>query len=209
MNKLKRQQWGKGYRVTQKEGSVLILTIVISSVLFSIGISLASILQKEAARQSFGLQSAEAIAIANTAFECTLYNDFNRFAFFNIVSGSAGVQPLDCGGAYPIRAIGDWSAQYTPTLEDSSATGTGVYRFVVLQLGSDATEDVTSNLSSKRAIPCAQVTLRRSCVLGVVTETATCTEGVIESIVDVHGYASCAEGDRRERKLVRRFRVYY
>ena len=205
------RQWREGLRETQKSGSVLILTIIISSVLFSIGISLASILQKETARQLFGLRSAEAIAIANTAFECTLYNDFNRFAFFTTTSGVLSAQSLDCGEPYPVRAVGDWSIPYVPTLEDSVAVGTGRYTFVVLQLGSDSSEDSTAPMDSKTDLPCAQVTLQRRCVLGTTAQgdQTICSEGVIESLVDVHGYAFCSEGDREERRLVRRFRVYY
>lgn len=187
--------------VTKKcsRGSVLILSVVIATVLFSIGAALASIFEKDVRRQSYGKRSQTALSIANTAFECALYNDFRRDTFQGSLT-PAGIT-VDCGDRYQVRSTdlsGVWGGlSYTPPVH--SIPGVGVYTFVVV-----ASEGSDLSLLTD-PVPCARVIVSKVCSQ---VSGGFCA-GVIDSFIESKGYDRCLSGNLAERDLVRRFRVYY
>ena len=194
------------------KGSVLILTVIISTILFSIGISLVSILEKEITRQRYADQSVVALNIANTAFECTLYNDFRRYAFDAHTRGET-THPFSCGTIYQVRTVGDWGVPYVlnPVAGSTVAVGTGRYEYVVVQVDRSTamTVGTTPDLDDGVERPCARVVVQKQCLTPPPAGTTICPNGLIESYVEVRGYFSCTEGNETDRDLVRRFRVYY
>ena len=191
-------------------GSILILTIVIATVLFSIGISIASILEKEVKRHRYADQSIIALNVANTAFECTLYNDF-RSDVFNSGRDIAG--SVDCGRIYQVRSGSDWEEPYEadPVSGTNTASGTGRYEFTVIQLDKTrvVTIGTTPDLDDGIERPCANVVVRKQCLMTLPSGATVCPNGLIESYIEVKGYFSCMEGNESSRDLIRRFRVYY
>ena len=181
---------------------------MIATVLFSIGISIASILEKEVKRQRYADQSIIALNIANTALECTLYNDFRRNIFSRTISIS-----LDCGRIYQVRPNADWAAAYVaaPVSGTDTASGTGRYEYTVIQLDKARvnTVDTTPDLDDGVERPCAQVTVRKQCLTTPPSGATVCPNGLIESYIEVRGYFSCIEGNESDRDLIRRFRVHY
>ena len=79
----------------------MIITIIITAILLSIGATLASILDKEITRQIYGKQSQLAMNIANSALECVLFNDFYR-SIFQTVTEENQSNKVDCGGIYQV-----------------------------------------------------------------------------------------------------------
>ena len=195
-------------------GSVLIITIVITAVLLSIGVTLAAIFQKEIVRQIYGRQSQVAMNIANSALECALYNDFRRSVFRSEELADRVYNSVDCGDLYPVRAgpirqnngqikPANWAVEYIPSLgdekgEDGStggAVGTGYYSFVVIR-----SED--GNIPGGK-VPCAHVAVKKEC-------PGNCQDNLIKTSMEVKGYHACSSGETEsERRLVRRFRVRY
>lgn len=192
---------------SHNSGSVLILTVIISTVLFSIGIALTSILQKEVTRHLYADRSVVALNIANTALECALYNDFRRFVFSDDESLEQSAE-LSCGNLYHIRPKGDWGSLYTPNPEPGTnpAAGTGRYEYVVVQPDRGTAQEDLPHISD---VPCAWVIVRKQCLNDDGLTPSFCADGLIESFVEVRGYASCSEDNEAERGLVRRFRLYY
>ena len=192
-------------------GSVLILTMIISSVLFSIGISLASILEKEVTRHLYADRAVVALNIANTALECTLYNDFRYFAF-NENLRDQGLFKFTCGNVYQVRNHGDWSEPYVPqSTTTGDARGTGTYQYDIIQVDKATVLNLDSNtnLDSKTGMPCASVTVKKLCTGGTSGGAVKVCEGSIESSIEVKGYFACSEGNESDRALVQRFQVYY
>ena len=189
-------------------GSILILTIVIATVLFSIGISIASILEKEVQRQRYADRSLIALNVANTAMECTLYNDFRRNIFGNPSGGR-----VDCGRIHQVRPENDWAEPYdaTPVVATDAAAGTGRYEYTVIRIDKTrvGTVDTTPDLDDGVERPCAHVVVRKQCLSTLPSGATVCPDGLIESYIEVRGYFSCTEGNRTDRDLIRRFRVHY
>ena len=180
---------------TKNAGSVLVVTILITSVMFGIGTTFASILEKEVSRQVYEDRSQTSINIANTALECALYNDFRRNVFTSSVARS-----VTCGSLYQIRPTGDWSGTYSAATGHGTVTGTGTYEFAVI----DSRDESLSGVSD---VPCAHVIVERRCV-GDTTGTV-CDSGIISVSIEVRGYDACSSGDERQRDVVRRFKVHY
>ena len=194
-------------------GSVLIITIVITSVLLSIGVTLATILEKEITRQSYGRRSQVAINVANTALECTLFNDFRRSVFRSAALAERVNHTVECGELYEVRADDltipddDWSKEYVASLgDDQVIPGAGIYSFIVIRSdGADLSEPGLQ-------VPCAHVVVTKECVGNDPNDprVTTCADGLLETSIEVRGYDSCSRGQREsDRGLVRRFRVYY
>lgn len=195
---------------TQKanNGSVLIITIVITGVLLSVGITLASILEKEITRQAYGRQSQLAMNIANSALECALFNDFHRFTFRSASLARRIHDSVDCGELYQVRSDSDWSSEnvYVPSSNDKESTvlGTGRYQFVVIDSGK---EDLLGE-----SVSCALVAVDKQCVgsTSTVGSNQVCDDGLIKTSIEVRGYSVCSSGEDEDiRKLVRRFKVHY
>ena len=188
---------------TAHKGSVLVVTIVVTAVLLSIGITLASILEKDVLRQLYGRRSQTAMNIANSALECVLFNDFRRHTFQPLLTRIYDV--VDCGELYQVRKGIDWSVLYKPS-DDESATdpaGTGTYEFVII-------DSIVPDLSGVSEVPCAHITVKRVCIKGANTGTNTCNDGLIETSTETKGYDACSSGEKEsDRGLVRRFKVYY
>jgi len=193
----------------KNRGSVFVLAIIISAVLFSIGISITSILQKEVARQAYVDQSISAFNIGNTALECTLYNDFRRFVFSPSSVDGTRPRSINCGILYKVRPINDWSREYvvSPKSGTNNQPGTGEYEYVVIQLDKTSVSNNSVNLRSLSEVPCASITLKKQCS-GVV-ENGVCKDGLIENFIEVKGYHSCSQGNESSRTVVRRFRIKY
>ena len=169
----------------------------------TIGITLTSILEKDVFRQVYGRQSQIAMNIANSALECTLFNDFQRHVFEALVTRR--YDAVDCGELYQVRKGTDWSVRYSPSSDESkdSPAGTGTYQFVVI----DSDREDVRRVSR---VPCAHITIKRECIEGVNTGTNTCNKGLVEASIEVRGYNACSSGESESsRGLVRRFKVYY
>lgn len=188
--------------VGKTRGSVLIVTIIITAVLLSIGITIATIFQKEIIRQIYGRQSQIAMNIANSALECALYNDFRRFVFRSAKLADRLYNVIDCGDLYLVRSDTDWNIRYIPSSGDEKdehdnvgSIGTGYYNFVVIR-----SED--GSIPGKE-VPCAHVAIKKEC-------SGNCRDNSIETSMEVKGYSSCSSGEAEsERGLVRRFKVRY
>ena len=185
-------------------GSVLVIVVVITSVLLGIGVAFSSILEKEIIRQLYGERSQTALNIANTALECTLYNDFRRHAFDGDLFG---LKPrLDCGALHQVRLIDagaeDWTVPYSPETHQvrGKLTGESTHTYVVI--ASDRTD-----LTGVSDVPCARLTVKKECTRDAGTD-AVC-DGEIVASVEVRGYHGCSAGNEASRDLVRRFRVRY
>ena len=153
------------------KGSVLVFTLMITTVLLSIGFVFLDIIHRETQRQSYSEKSQRAFLIADTAWECTIYNDFQLESFlFNNKS-----TPLECDSlgrdikVYGYRSV--WAGRYVPKTTSRSAcdSSTGVsYSFVV-------TEGDESNPAA-----CAEVGVNKKC-----------GESGIETTISVLGYDLC------------------
>ena len=187
----------------ENTGSVLVITILITAVLLAIGITMASILERDIVRQAYGRQSQSAMNIANSALECVLFNDFRRHTFQTLLARKYDV--VACGELYQVRKGSDWSITYKPSSDESSANpaGTGTYQFVII-------DSAVKDLVGVSRVPCAHITVKKVCAEGVKTGTTICEEGLIESSIEIKGYNSCSSGETEvSRGLVRRFKVYY
>ena len=187
---------------SKRRGSVLVATVAITAVLLAIGITLASILEKDIIRQLYGKRSQIAMNVANSALECVLFNDFQRNAFETLLKRK--YDALDCGELYQVRKGSDWSVLYTPSSDEVRGTppGTGTYQFIII-------ESTAENLNGISRVPCAHVTVKKVCTKRVTSQN-TCADGLIESSIEVKGYSTCSSGETESgRDLVRRFKVYY
>lgn len=186
------------YCKDRNNGSVLIIVIIISSILFSIGISFAFILEKEVLRQILGQRSQKALNIANSALECTLFNDFRRNIFS--VSGVGKKPTFDCGQAYSVHNIDEWDKEYK--VENAGTPSSRIYKFRVIE-----TLNINNNLNDADVVPCAYVSVERK----EKCEGPECVEREVLASVEVHGYDRCFDGHSQETvgQVVRRLKVFY
>ena len=162
------------------KGSILIFSIIITAILTSIGIAFASILEKEARKQIYASRSQVALNIANSALECTLYNDFRRQVFdYSLFSVP---KTFDCGDLYKARNNDDWNTRFTPVTSDNT------YEYEII--ANDGIGDIDSSTSR---VPCARVKVIKGAV----------------SSIEIKGYDRCSQGDEAQRDLVRRFKITY
>ena len=168
--------------------------------MFSVGVALAGILEKEVRRYFYNERSQRAINVANSALECVLFNDFRRLIFNDL--GSLKNVPINCGGLYHALIERDWSKRYIPESTGSNeAKGEGVYNFVIVE--SHETDFATSS----GPYPCAYITLKKKCDGEKNPVTNRCS-GVIVKSIEVRGYNACKESGPDD-DIVRRFKIFY
>ena len=189
--------------LSDKRGSVLIITVLISSIMFSIGIALTGILEKEVRRYFYNERSQRAINVANSALECVLFNDFRRLIFDDLSSQKGGT--IDCGGLYHALVKGEWSKEYSPSNQKSAGSGDiageGAYEFVIVE------SHQTDFVANPGPYPCAYVTVKKSCV-GEKNALGTECLGVIAKSIEVRGHNACKESGVDD-DVVRRFKIFY
>ena len=83
----------------RKQGSVLILALIMASILLSVGMGISNIALKEIKLSSIGDESGKAFYMADTAAECALYWDLAEGAF-SITSPPASVNCV--GDDHPV-----------------------------------------------------------------------------------------------------------
>lgn len=182
--------------IKNNKGSVLIMTIIITSILFSIGISFAIILERQVVNQIFLNKSQVAINIANSAYECVLYNEFRRALF---EEGNSG-REVDCGPFYNVYQV--------PTSSSTSSEWSN-YTLIDLEERQNEVEyefEIVENINTENVTPaCARVTLQKTCP---VDATGICpTE--IQNELNIRGFDRCENPSTEERSVVRRLRVFY
>ncbi len=93
---------------TAKEGFVILIAVLVSSLMVSIGAFIASIAVKELALSSSGRDSQTAFYAADAALECALYQDL-RVLQFAASSTAVGPTSVYCNGQYwsIINQVGD------------------------------------------------------------------------------------------------------
>lgn len=192
-------------------GSVLIIVIIISSILFSIGIAFAFILEKEVLRQIYSQRSQKALNIANSALECVLFNDFRRNVFSPTFLGRSS--NFDCGDFYHVRnasGVDVWSGlEYFVNNIDivtSGSASTRTYKFKIV-------ESFDSDLSNVDSAPCAYVDVKKEerCISKADAVVGTCTAKDILSSVEVRGYFRCSatHTENGNGQVVRKIKVFY
>ena len=87
----------KTYNVKPLRGFTLLIAVMVSGVLLSIGLAIYNIVSKQIILSSAGRESQFAFFAADTGVECVLYWDSNYDAF-----SSSSVQVISCGGSRPI-----------------------------------------------------------------------------------------------------------
>jgi len=84
--------------VTYKKGFALLVAVIFTSVILSLGLALASLGYKQAVLASSALQSQYAFYAADSALECALYADQQQ-DLFSYATYNANAQPLlTCDG---------------------------------------------------------------------------------------------------------------
>ncbi len=196
----------------KNEGSILIIVIVFTTIMLGIGITIFSIIEKEILAQSFSERSKEAFLIADSAWECALYNDFRRLAFDLSGQRSASVKGVTCGDrleVFKTKDSGDLDEDYVI----DSGINTRSELFGVNPKVAEFKFTVQSSVQ-KRRNPCADVILTKSCVRSA-TNTSTCSDSInqIENELTVIGYGSCGEnavgGKDKRGEVRRRFKIKY
>ena len=182
-------------RRANARGSVLIVVIIISSVLFSIGIAFAKILERELLSQVYAQRSIVAFNVANSALECVMYNNFQRGAFSSNHFFSR-IDTVDCGSYFHVRSTDSTKWGTTPygLKDEGTNSQEDKYKFKLV-------EHTSADLSSVSATPCAYVTVERDC-----------SDGVCSSFVDVRGYALCSANESESQHAadgVRRLRLQF
>lgn len=82
----------------RKKGFVILIAVLVSTLVISIGAFIASIAIKELALSSSGRESQIAFYAADSALECALYQDLREFAFA-ATSTASGPTSVYCNGA--------------------------------------------------------------------------------------------------------------
>ncbi len=141
--------------VINKKGSVLVITVVVTVVLIAVGLTFTRIIEKEILRQSYTKRSISAFAIADSALECFLYNDFrkNTFAFLDELSGNY-VPRLGCSNnsSLELNNIKIIDERTGSILRSSLSTGGVEFKFELVDLS------VKGNIK-----PCADVRIIKTC----------------------------------------------
>ena len=89
------------FRLQEKQGFVILVAVLVSTLVISIGAFIASIAIKELELSSSGRDSQTAFYAADSALECALYHDLRVEQFGSATSTPA--QDIYCnGGTYPI-----------------------------------------------------------------------------------------------------------
>ena len=176
------------------------IVLVVSSILFSIGISFAYILEREVLSQLYWSRSQVALNVANSALECVLYNDAQRNSFAQSIFGTA--RSFDCGSRYQVRNPGEWGTDpYVPrtvgTTDETRRLAT--FKFMVV-------ETTNTDTAAVKNVPCAYAEMSRQCADG--TSGISCN---VEVSLTIRGYDRCSLGHKEgsDGQVVRRVRVVY
>ena len=190
--------------INKNKGSVLIITILISTVLLTVGLSITAIIEKDLLRQLYAQRSEQAFRILDSAVECTLYNDLHNFSFRVVGAGS---EPLifRCNGldvftesAAPIEVFNNQQKQETYKVK-----GTVEFEFILVDSPS-----------------CAEVLVVKECITsGTGTRPNNCVNKSSPSTtIEIKGYDVCTrnngEGfdfgeERGGLNIVRRQKLFY
>ena len=195
------QHYNMNKNIKNKKGSVLIIVIVVSSILFTIGITFAFILEREILSQSYINRSQIALNIANSTLECVLYNDFQRNVFAPAFFGSSFI--FSCGEFYQVRDKKKWGSEryFIKNIATETDNRLGKFEFRVI-------ESENIDLNSVVSAPCAYVTMERSC--SEALEHSKCQVTPTISL-NIRGYYRCFDGHKEnaEDQAVRKIEVSY
>ncbi len=196
----------KSLKNGQNRGSILIITVIISTVLFTVGVIFLSIINKEIERQSYSKRSQLAFGIADSAWECVLYNDLHTAAF--AIAGEVGNQRrglFSCNESFFSREkeliaceieerngekkwkkLG-YSRPRQYTLNQINATSGGKkHEFVIVR----DDRGICSDALKEGKPPCAKVIVKKSCLQKDIGENCT-TDSSITTEIEVVGYDGC------------------
>ena len=174
-----------------KKGSILILAIILSSVFLTIGLAVTSIVYKELLRLDVYKRSQAASAIADTAWECALYQEYREFlfsdtdAFFNITL-SRRVKCSD-GFGNPSASLLGWNVKVDDVLISNNKIK-----------GKAVTENDPQKyeyfIGSQNGGACAKVNIDKRCKEDAQPgDQEFCT---VETIIKTTGYDACnKDGD--------------
>ena len=190
--------------INKNKGSVLIITILISTVLLTIGLSITAIIEKDLLRQLYTQRSEQAFRILDSAVECTLYNDLHNFSFRVVGVGSESFT-FRCNGldvftesATAIDAFNNKNKQ-----TDYKNNGTVEFKFILVDSPS-----------------CAEVLVVKECVTsGTGTRPNNCVNKSSPSTtIEIKGYDVCTKNngegfdlgeERGGLTIVRRQKLFY
>ena len=164
------------------KGSALIIAMLVASVVFNVGTVIVSISEKDILRQIAIQESTKALNILDTAWECSLYHDF-QLRFFRAQNPE---RTINCGGG--LSAFKKNGREYSET-EQFRQCNTTVDR--IKQREEIVCEFLLrdENPETFRQKPCAIVSLKKSCSLSVNDPDRCGSE--FNTTLDIIGYTSC------------------
>jgi len=172
----------------RRGGYALMLSIVVSSIVLSIGISLLNIVQKELILSATGRDSQFAFYAADAGLECVLYWDIAEQAFpANLLESDFVTGPFAPGGVGSDCGHTDFSVSgYGGEIEDVN----GDTQCVIVD-----GEEVCSGERDDVATYTLTVTFtedsegsRGTCAIVDITKKDINADGEVETEVDAHGY---------------------
>jgi len=176
------------FQLSQRGGYALMLSIVVSSIVLSIGISLLNIVQKELILSATGRDSQFAFYAADAGLECVLYWDIAEQAFpANLLESDFVTGPFAPGGVGSDCGHTDFSVSgYGGEIEDVN----GDTQCVIVD-----GEEVCSGERDDVATYTLTVTFtedsegsRGTCAIVDITKKDINADGEVETEVDAHGY---------------------
>ncbi len=160
-----------------QKGSVLIISLIITSVVFSVGTTILHIGEKDKIRTSISYKSRDAVRVLDTVFECVLYHDFQNDLFnpkkIRIEKNlECGDNLIGFSGLYDDQSELLFSACDTST--DSTVS---VCNFLVRE-----------NIETYKNKPCALVNLEKNCSDG--SDVSSC-DASLKTKIDIISYDLC------------------
>lgn len=116
-----------------KQGVILLIAVLTSSILLGTGIAIATIAVKQAQLIETASQSLKALYAADAGGECAVYWDADRNAFDPLVSGS-----ITCFGetkSFPAAFTGPWDSSSSATRQFSFNTPSYCIDITVIKSG--------------------------------------------------------------------------
>lgn len=200
----------------QKRGSVMLLTLILTTILISIGMGISGIAMKEIRLSSIGTESGLAFYAADTGVECALFWDIQRpFAIgsgHNKTNGTFAtssdsipwnltpISGIDCPTwGFDIATRGDPSSQMGITYISNSGLTQPHW---MLELGSDSFFDYATTTFLMPYIffltPMAVIDPFSPCaIVEVAKKSDRTTHALITTTIDSHGRSSCDSNPRR------------
>lgn len=180
-------------KTISKNGSVLILALIMASILLSVGMGISNIALKEIKLSSIGNESGKAFYMADTGAECALYWDLRSTTTVDMVDNNT----LDGSQLYVFATSTDayWSIPTNIKCFNgiNIATSWNLTTNPARSLGKAVTTFTLSD--SDLTKPCAIVEVTKNTVAGVITTT-----------IDSRGRSSC---DTNPRRVERGLKVSY